>query len=108
MLLGANGQNIYPEEIEDMFQLYAQVEQVLIRGYQEHKGSLSELIEAVIHPNMEYYATHEVEEKADLESIIREINQSLQGYKKISRLTIVHEPMEMTSTKKIKRNRVTA
>ncbi|MDY0289332.1 MAG: AMP-binding protein [Sphaerochaeta sp.] len=108
LIITEGGKNVYPEEIEDMFQLYAQVEQVLIRGYQEHKGSLSELIEAVIHPNMEYYTTHDVQEQTDLESIIREINQSLQGYKKISKLTIVHEPMEMTSTKKIKRNRVTA
>ena len=49
-----------------------------------------------------------ISEKEDLEGIIREVNQSLPGYKKISKLTMVQEPMEMTSTKKIKRNRVTA
>lgn len=41
---------MYPEEIEDLFQLYDQVEQILIRGYQEEKDIPSELIEAVIYP----------------------------------------------------------
>lgn len=108
LIITEGGKNVYPEEIEDMFQLYPQVEQVLIRGYQEHKNIHSELIGAVIYPNIEYYATHAGSQQEDLERIIREINQSLQGYKKITRLTIVTEPMEMTSTKKIKRNRVTA
>ncbi len=108
LIITEGGKNVYPEEIEDMFQLYAQVDQVLIRGYQKHKNSNSELIEAVIFPNAEYYATQEVGQKEDLERIIREVNQTLQGYKKITKLTILSEPMEMTSTKKIKRNMVTA
>ena len=108
LIITEGGKNVYPEEIEDMFQLYVQVDQILIRGYQQHKNSPSELIEAVIHPNFEYYANLGISEKEDLEGIIREVNQSLPGYKKISKLTMVQEPMEMTSTKKIKRNRVTA
>jgi len=108
LIITEGGKNVYPEEIEDMFQLYPQVEQVLIRGYQKHKGSHSEQIEAVIYPNLEYYANNEADQKEDLERIIREVNQLLQGYKKIEKLTVLLEPMEMTSTKKIKRNRVTA
>ena len=108
LIITEGGKNVYPEEIEDMFQLYAQVDQVLIRGYQKHKNSLSELIEAVIYPNMEYYADQRASPEEDLERIIKEVNQTLQGYKKIERLTILSQPMEMTSTKKIKRNRVTA
>jgi len=108
LIITEGGKNVYPEEIEDMFQLYAQVDQVLIRGYKPQKNSHEELIEAVIHPNAEYYASQDISEKADLESVIKEVNQSLPGYKKITKLTIIEEPMEMTSTKKIKRNRVTA
>ena len=108
LIITEGGKNVYPEEIEDMFQLYAQVEQVLIRGFVQHKGSHAELIEAVIHPNKEYYANLGIDQREDLERVIREVNQSLQGYKKIAKLTILTEPMEMTSTKKIKRNRVTA
>lgn len=39
--------------------------------------------------------------------MITEVNQQLAAYKKITRLTIIDKPMDMTSTKKIKRNKVT-
>jgi long-chain acyl-CoA synthetase len=38
-----------------------------------------------------------------MEEIVAEVNKDLQAYKKISKVTVVGEPMEMTSTKKIKR-----
>jgi len=62
----------------------------------------------VIFPNLEYYANSGIDQKEDLERVIKEVNQPLQGYKKIAKLTVLTKPMEMTSTKKIKRNRVTA
>lgn len=108
LIITEGGKNVYPEEIEDMFQLYPQVDQVLIRGYLKHKNSPSELIEALIFPNSEYYINTKEDQQKDLERIISEVNQTLQGYKKIAKLTILNDPMEMTSTKKIKRNRVTA
>ena len=108
LIITEGGKNVYPEEIEDLFQLYAQVDQVLIRGFQKHKNSHSEQIEAVIYPNPEFYENKGIDQQEDLEGIIREVNQTLQGYKKIAKLTLLTEPMEMTSTKKIKRNRVTA
>ncbi len=108
LIVTEGGKNVYPEEIEDLFQLYTQVEQILIRGYQEKKGVPAELIEAVIYPSKEYYTEHSVDMQEDLERVIKEVNQQVSGYKKISKLTILDEPMDMTSTKKIKRNKVTA
>ena len=98
---------MYPEEIEDLFQLYDQVEQILIRGYQEEKDIPSELIEAVIYPSQEYFEGKEGEVQKELDRVITEVNQQLAAYKKITRLTIIDKPMDMTSTKKIKRNKVT-
>lgn len=108
LIITEGGKNVYPEEIEDLFQFHPQVEQVLIRGYQARKESPSESIEAVIYPSQEYYAEHKVDIQQDLEGVIKEINQTISLYKKISKLTILTQPMEMTSTKKIKRNMVTA
>ncbi|MBG0766756.1 MAG: AMP-binding protein [Spirochaetaceae bacterium] len=108
IIVTEGGKNVYPEEIEDLFQLYDQVEQILIRGYQEKKDIPSELIEAVIYPNPDYYTEHRVPLQEDMERVIKEVNQRVSGYKKITRLTILDEPMDMTSTKKIKRNKVTA
>ena len=108
LIVTEGGKNVYPEEIEDLFQLYTQIDQILIRGYQENKDVPAEMIEAVVYPNAEYYKEHGVSSKDDLERVIKEVNQQLSGYKKITRLTILDAPMDMTSTKKIKRNKVTA
>jgi long-chain acyl-CoA synthetase len=38
-----------------------------------------------------------------IEAIVSEVNKELQAYKKVTRVTVVDEPLELTSTKKIKR-----
>ena len=108
IIVTEGGKNVYPEEIEDLFQLYTQVEQVLIRGYQQKADVPSEMIEAVIYPNQDYYKEYEGNREEDLQRILKEVNQRVSGYKKITKVTILDEPMDMTSTKKIKRGKVTA
>ncbi|NLK14032.1 MAG: AMP-binding protein [Spirochaetales bacterium] len=107
IIVTEGGKNVYPEEIEDLFQLYDQVDQILVRGYQEDKDLPSELIEAVIYPSSEYFEGKEGDVQKELDRVIAEVNQQLVAYKKITRLTIIDKPMDMTSTKKIKRNKVT-
>nr|WP_321298507.1 hypothetical protein [uncultured Sphaerochaeta sp.] len=46
-------------------------------------------------------AKQKVEER--IQQIVSEVNKELQAYKKITRVTVVDEPLEMTSTKKVKR-----
>jgi long-chain acyl-CoA synthetase len=107
LIVTEGGKNVYPEQIEDRFQLYAQIDQILVRSYQEKADVPAEAIEAVIYPNSEYYEEHQLPIREDLERIIAEVNQLLPIYEKITRLTIAEEAMDMTSTKKIKRNKVT-
>jgi long-chain acyl-CoA synthetase len=68
----------------------------------------TEGIEALVYPNPEYKnekketpSAQEMKEKID--SIISEVNQRLQPYQKINKTVILDKPMEMTTTKKIKR-----
>ena len=106
IIVTEGGKNVFPEEIEDMFQLYPQVEQILIRGFQMKKDVPSESIEAVIYPSQDYMKEKGLskdEMKSEIEGIIKEVNKDLVGYKKIEKLTITNEAMEMTTTKKIKR-----
>ena len=106
IIVTEGGKNVFPEEIEDMFQLYPQVEQILIRGFQMKKDVPSESIEAVIYPSPDYAKENGLDKSAmdsEIEKIIKEVNKDLVGYKKIEKLTIVTEPMQMTTTKKIKR-----
>ena len=100
------GKNVFPEEIEDHFQLYEEIEQICILGYIVNEATMAEGIRALVYPtkaSREKYGTEEAL-KTRIDEIIREVNQELQSYKKITRTDIVDEPLEMTSTKKIKRN----
>jgi long-chain acyl-CoA synthetase len=109
LIVTEGGKNVYPEEIEDLFQHCDQVEQIMIRGYVANRASLSEAIEAVIFPNLEHYGELKYskgEIKADLEKIVTEINRKLIAYKKVTKITILDKPMAMTSTKKIQRQKV--
>lgn len=109
LIVTEGGKNVYPEEIEDMFQLYSDIDQILIRGFQLKPNVPSESIEAVIHPSSEY---SKGKDKAEIEKhineIVSEVNKNLVGYKKIEKITILDEAMEVTTTQKIKRRTVKA
>ena len=99
LIVTEGGKNVFPEEIEDKFQLYDEIEQILIRGYLLDKKMKVEAIEALIYPGEESQNL----DKARFQEIIDEVNRELKPYQRISRLTILDEPMEMTTTRKIKR-----
>jgi long-chain acyl-CoA synthetase len=109
LIVTEGGKNVYPEEIEDLFQLYPQIEQVLVRSYTVNKAARAEGIEAVIFPDLEHYKqlgydTRQVAQ--DINSVVSEVNKKLVAYKKVTRTTIIDKPMAMTSTKKIQRGKV--
>jgi long-chain acyl-CoA synthetase len=108
MIVTEGGKNVYPEEIENEFQLYDQIDQIMIRGYVHDAKMKSEGIEALVHPNPEYKNEKGVlpskeEFKEIIHKIISEVNQRLQPYQKIDKIEILDKPLEMTTTKKIKR-----
>ncbi|MDD2296387.1 MAG: AMP-binding protein [Sphaerochaetaceae bacterium] len=109
LIVTEGGKNVYPEEIEDMFQLYNEIDQLLIRGYIANKAAQAEGIEALIYPNHDHYKQlgyDPTQITQDIEKIVHEVNKKLAAYKKIEKITIVAKPMAMTSTKKIQRNKV--
>lgn len=105
LIVTEGGKNVYPEEIEDLFQLYEEIDQILVRGFQEKPDLPSESIEAVIHPSDEFIKAHPDKNEVEqlINNIVKEVNKGLVQYKKVEKVTIVEEPMEMTTTKKIKR-----
>ncbi len=98
------GKNVFPEEIEDKFQLYDEIEQICIIGYVTDKALKSEGIRAVIYPSKTLRDTQDKEKiEKTIADIVDTVNRDLQSYKKITMVSVVDEPLEMTSTKKIKR-----
>ena len=105
------GKNVYPEEIENEFQLFEEIDQILIRGFMMDKKISIEGIEALVYPNQELkndagQLFSQAELKTRIDRIIAEVNQRLLPYQKINRVIILDKPMEMTTTKKIKRDTV--
>ena len=111
MICTEGGKNVYPEEIENEFQLYDEIDQILIRGYIVDEKMKIEGIEALVYPNPELKNSagesfSENEINARIKAIISEVNTRLLPYQKINRSTVLKAPMEMTTTKKIKRDMV--
>ncbi|HHU37089.1 MAG TPA: long-chain fatty acid--CoA ligase, partial [Treponema sp.] len=100
--------------IENAFQLYYNdIEQLTVRGYVEAKDNNGEMIEALVYPADELYKKLNVmrgtNEAIDtiyqaVEEIVDKTNKTLQPYQRISRITILEEALEMTTTRKVKRN----
>ena len=102
------GKNVFPEEIEDHFQLYDEIEQICILGYIIDKATKAEGIRAVIYPSesIRKECADSAAVRTRMEEIVSLVNRDLQSYKKITRVDISDSPLPMTSTKKIKRNEV--
>ena len=99
MLLGANGPNIYPEEIEDRLNSMAMVNECVVvqRG---------EKLVGLVYPDFDEAATMRLNE-SDLEGIMeqnrQELNSTQPAYCKLAAIEIVKEEFEKTPKKSIKR-----
>ncbi len=110
LIVTEGGKNVFPEEIEDHFQLDPQIEQILIRGYISNRETQAEGIEAVIFPNGEYFGSEGVYNSQkvveELKGVVAGHNRELLPYKRIHRMRVIEQAMEMTTTQKIKRLQV--
>ncbi len=112
MIVTEGGKNVFPEEIENQFQLYTDIDQITVQGYIMDEATKSEGIEALVYPSDELFkklnvARGEVVSQSlvyeSVEDIISEVNKKLQPYARITHIVILDEPLEMTTTKKVKR-----
>lgn len=112
MIVTEGGKNVFPEEIENEFQLYDDIEQITIQGYIMDEATRSEGIEALVYAADALYERHgvlrgqpegEVVARRTVQEIIDKVNKNEQPYARISKLTMLDEPLEMTTTKKVKR-----
>ena len=99
MLLGANGQNIYPEEIEDKLNSMTMVvESIVVQRDTK--------LVALVHPDMDEAKNMGFSDE-DLKNIMEQnrngLNEILPAYEKISEIEIHEEEFEKTPKKSIKR-----
>ena len=99
MLLGANGQNIYPEEIEDKLNSMTMVlESIVVQRDTK--------LVALVHPDMEE-AKNMGFSMEDLKNIMEQnrngLNEMIPAYEKITEIEIHEEEFEKTPKRSIKR-----
>jgi long-chain acyl-CoA synthetase len=104
MIVTEGGKNVYPEEIEDHFQFYNEIEQFLIRGYIVNSETHSEGIEALIYPSADFVKDRDSAViKRRLIDIVQGGNRKLHPYQQITRVRLLNKPLAVSSTQKIKR-----
>ena len=108
MIVGASGENIYPEEIESVINKMRYVLESLVV---EKKGKLV----AMIHLNMDEIesqfkhmkaeAQQYIQEKSEeiLKEIQKKVNEEVNKFSRIQQVILQPNPFEKTPTKKIKR-----
>ncbi len=99
MLLGANGQNIYPEEIEDLLNSFPFVAESIVVQREEKLVGL-------VHPDYNEVMVHGLTD-SQLESVMEknreELNEMLPRYSQISAFLLFPEEFEKTPKRSIKR-----
>ncbi len=106
MIVTEGGKNVFPEEIEEQFQLIRSVGQIVVLGYQdESKEGPSEQIRAIIVPSEdEFRPDQSLEERAEkLIHEVKRINAHLLPYQRVSEIWVTQMELPATNTKKIKR-----
>ena len=113
LIVTSGGKNVYPEEIEDAFQLCDEIQQITVRGYYADEEKTSEEIEALIYPSDDLYKSLGFERNNEfvqeevldaVQKIVSKVNKNFQAYSQISKVTLLKEPLEMTTSQKVKRN----
>ncbi len=112
LIVTSGGKNVYPEEVEDSFQLYSDIQQITVQEYKEGKNSEVQ-IEALIYPSDDLYKNLNVDRQTDfnnaaiqkeVQKIVNKVNFSLPPYARISKITILQTALEITTSLKVKRN----
>ena len=115
LIVTEGGKNVFPEEIENAFQLYNEIEQITVQGYVMDAKAKAEGVEALVYPSDSLMKDLDVERESKdetnkkkisdvIKGIVDKVNKTLQSYARISKITILDKPLEMTTSKKVKRN----
>jgi long-chain acyl-CoA synthetase len=101
------GKKIYPEEVEAEILKSPYISECLVWGQAPQSPEQETVIEAVVVPNLEHFMLQGTADAPHVESFlqkeVKERCQKLAPFKRVSKLTVRHEELEKTTTRKIKR-----
>jgi len=103
MIVGASGENIYPEEIEKVFKELPEVEDVIVIFKNGHLVALVKTVKEAI--DMRYLEDKAVLRKIEAMKVrlLRYVNAKVKSNSRISSIELMTVPFEKTATLKIRR-----
>ena len=103
VIVGASGENIYPEEIESVINNINDVTESLVIERDGHLVALVQFNDNVIDWNLEGQDKFIEDMEARTKAIVDFVNENVSKFSKIKEVVVMKEPFKKTATQKIKR-----
>ena len=103
MILGPSGENIYPEEIENVINNMEDVSESLVMERDGRLVALVQLNDNIIDWNLEGEDQFFEKLEARKQAIMNYVNKHVNKFSKIKEVEVMKEPFEKTATQKIRR-----
>ena len=95
LIVLSNGENVAPEELEGLFATQPVVQEIVVFGEDD-------VLQCEIYPDFRYAESIGVTDVlTELENVVKRINETLPGYKRILRTSMRKVPFVKTSSRKI-------
>jgi long-chain acyl-CoA synthetase len=108
VIIDANGKNVYPDEIEDLYRGCPYIKELAVVGLPEAGTTVEHVAAAVVADREHDPALGRDEVRAKIEAHVRDISSGLPFWKRIKTLEHWDGELPRTSTKKVKRREVVA
>ncbi|HZI47207.1 MAG TPA: 1-acyl-sn-glycerol-3-phosphate acyltransferase, partial [Pyrinomonadaceae bacterium] len=103
-IVDTNGKNVYPDEVEEVYQDSSYIKELSVFGLPDGIG---EKVACIVVPDKEYdIAMSEAELRAKIEEHFRDVSAKLPYYKRVKVLHFSDEELPRTATRKVKRREV--
>ena len=104
IIVDTNGKNVYPDEVEEVYQDSPYIKELSVIGLPDGIG---EKVACIVVPDHEYdIALSRAEVRQQIEEHFREVSTTLPYYKRVKLLHFTDEELPRTATKKVKRREV--
>jgi long-chain acyl-CoA synthetase len=107
MILGSNGENVYPDELEELYGDSPHIKELSVVGLPGADVTTGELVACLVVPEYEDGASRE-EVRARIHEHVKLVSAKLPAYKRIKVLHTTELDLPKTSTRKVKRKLVVA
>ena len=104
IIVDTNGKNVYPDEVEEVYQDSSYIKELSVFGLPDGIG---EKVACIVVPDREYdIALSESELRTKIEEHFRDVSAKLPYYKRVKVLHFTDEELPRTATRKVKRREV--